>query len=328
MVNRTTGRGRACARASALRPRQAHGRRQRDCVRCHTASPRRSPRPCSEDGTCFRLPRATGTSGRCATATAVTSTSRRGHAPESQPRSRRRWLREHGVHAATERDLCSSCHSERSCAACHGVGTRPGACPRSWRSTDVKLAGLHRAGSALRCTPRKRARTPGSARPATARARASRATRRRTWLREDDDQPPPARLGEPWARRREHGSQARNRPDVVRWMPWRIRRAALRRLPSRRGPVETRMDRVREHKNRHTTCRAGSVTEPGSDGPDRRETCRRCGRAFAPKGSLVAFLLVACLVAAVVAGLTALRPPSRPEARRRMVPAEWAELPN
>jgi hypothetical protein len=55
------------------------------------------------------------------------------------------WLREHGVRAASEPDLCSSCHSERSCAKCHGVGTVP-ALPSKLAFDDVRLTGLHRAG--------------------------------------------------------------------------------------------------------------------------------------------------------------------------------------
>ncbi len=55
------------------------------------------------------------------------------------------WLREHGARAASGRDLCASCHSERSCAGCHGVGTVP-ALPTRLAFDDVNLAGLHRAG--------------------------------------------------------------------------------------------------------------------------------------------------------------------------------------
>ena len=55
------------------------------------------------------------------------------------------WMREHGVRAASARDLCASCHSERSCAACHGQGTVP-ALPARLAFDDVRLAGLHRAG--------------------------------------------------------------------------------------------------------------------------------------------------------------------------------------
>lgn len=55
------------------------------------------------------------------------------------------FVREHGVRAASSRDLCSSCHSERSCAACHGVGTVP-ALPVRIGFDDVRQSGLHRAG--------------------------------------------------------------------------------------------------------------------------------------------------------------------------------------
>jgi predicted CXXCH cytochrome family protein len=55
------------------------------------------------------------------------------------------WIREHGVRAASERDLCSSCHSERSCAACHGAGTVP-TLPAKMAFDEVTLPGLHRAG--------------------------------------------------------------------------------------------------------------------------------------------------------------------------------------
>lgn len=55
------------------------------------------------------------------------------------------WIREHGVQAASSRDLCATCHSERSCAACHGVGTVP-ALPSTLAFDDVKMQGLHRAG--------------------------------------------------------------------------------------------------------------------------------------------------------------------------------------
>jgi hypothetical protein len=55
------------------------------------------------------------------------------------------FIREHGVRAASARDLCATCHSERSCAACHGVGTTPGL-PSRLAVGDGRLAGLHRAG--------------------------------------------------------------------------------------------------------------------------------------------------------------------------------------
>jgi hypothetical protein len=55
------------------------------------------------------------------------------------------WVREHGVRAASARDLCASCHTERQCASCHGVGTTPGL-PARLAFDDARLDGLHRAG--------------------------------------------------------------------------------------------------------------------------------------------------------------------------------------
>ncbi len=66
------------------------------------------------------------------------------------------FVREHGIRAASARDLCSSCHSERSCAACHGVGT-VAALPARLAFDDVRLSGLHRAGFAARHAEEARA---------------------------------------------------------------------------------------------------------------------------------------------------------------------------
>jgi len=54
------------------------------------------------------------------------------------------WLREHGDRAASERDLCQTCHQERFCASCHGV-TVP-ALPEKQAFDDPLRAGVHRAG--------------------------------------------------------------------------------------------------------------------------------------------------------------------------------------
>jgi hypothetical protein len=52
------------------------------------------------------------------------------------------FLRRHGVQAASSRDLCSTCHTETSCAKCHGT-TVP-ALPARMAFDDVRLGGLHR----------------------------------------------------------------------------------------------------------------------------------------------------------------------------------------
>jgi len=54
------------------------------------------------------------------------------------------WIREHGARTASARDLCASCHTERSCAACHGVTVA--ALPSRLAFDNVRLTGLHRAG--------------------------------------------------------------------------------------------------------------------------------------------------------------------------------------
>jgi hypothetical protein len=66
------------------------------------------------------------------------------------------WIREHGTRAASARDLCASCHSERQCASCHGEGTVP-ALPARLAFDDVRLSGLHRAGFAARHADEARA---------------------------------------------------------------------------------------------------------------------------------------------------------------------------
>jgi hypothetical protein len=66
------------------------------------------------------------------------------------------WIREHGVRAASENDLCLTCHSERSCASCHGVGTVP-TLPAKMAFEDVPLSGLHRAGFRSRHSEEARA---------------------------------------------------------------------------------------------------------------------------------------------------------------------------
>lgn len=54
------------------------------------------------------------------------------------------WLREHGTRAASARDLCSSCHTERTCLQCHGK-TVP-ALPQRLGFDAPRMSGLHRAG--------------------------------------------------------------------------------------------------------------------------------------------------------------------------------------
>lgn len=54
------------------------------------------------------------------------------------------FVREHGVRAASSRDLCATCHAEGQCAGCHGVTTA--ALPWKLAFDRPSLTGLHRAG--------------------------------------------------------------------------------------------------------------------------------------------------------------------------------------
>lgn len=73
------------------------------------------------------------------------------------------FTREHGVRAASQRDLCATCHSESSCAACHGV-TVPALPSRLAFDQPTQggkmTTGLHRAGFLSRHSEEARA-NPG-----------------------------------------------------------------------------------------------------------------------------------------------------------------------
>ena len=54
------------------------------------------------------------------------------------------FLQRHGAVAGSSRDLCASCHSETSCAECHGVTV--GALPSTWSFDRPARADMHAAG--------------------------------------------------------------------------------------------------------------------------------------------------------------------------------------
>ena len=58
------------------------------------------------------------------------------------------FVREHGVRAASGRELCATCHSEEKCASCHGVTVA--ALPWKLSFERPTLTGLHRAGFSSR----------------------------------------------------------------------------------------------------------------------------------------------------------------------------------
>ncbi len=117
-----------------------------DCVKCHTAVAEARPESllpkmatcfeCHEHKDQWKLRDCNG----CHVNLAAEDTPPSSHLVHDGD-----WIREHGVRAASERDLCSSCHTERSCAKCHGVGSVP-ALPSKLAFDDVQLSGLHRAG--------------------------------------------------------------------------------------------------------------------------------------------------------------------------------------
>lgn len=59
------------------------------------------------------------------------------------------FLRGHGARAAADSAMCATCHSQRSCLACHGGGTAP-ALPERLAFDRPMGAGVHRAGFTAR----------------------------------------------------------------------------------------------------------------------------------------------------------------------------------
>ncbi len=69
------------------------------------------------------------------------------------------WLREHGVRANAQADLCRSCHQEQFCATCHGVTTP--ALPSRLAFDEPDRQTMHRAGFRSRHADEARAE-PGT----------------------------------------------------------------------------------------------------------------------------------------------------------------------
>ncbi|HEY8076669.1 MAG TPA: cytochrome c3 family protein [Labilithrix sp.] len=64
--------------------------------------------------------------------------------PESHVVHEGDFVREHGIRAASSRDLCATCHAQRFCDGCHGRTTP--ALPAKLAFDAPRLEGLHRAG--------------------------------------------------------------------------------------------------------------------------------------------------------------------------------------
>ena len=264
---RTRGRG-ARARAPALRAPQAHAapHTATACAatsRSTEAHPEAHP---AEDGDVLRLPRAPRPVGACATATAATSTwPREGSPPADHLVHDGDFVREHGVRAASARDLCASCHTERSCAGMprrrHGAGAPRAARVRRRAPVGAPSRRFPRAPRA-----RRRAPTQGSARRATARARASTATRaEHVAPASSDAQSAPAGLDHHGPGRRRARRAGADRSRLVRRLPRRRWRAALRRVPPRGGAGrQPARARVHEHE--------GQASRPALSPLPRRRT--------------------------------------------------------
>jgi predicted CXXCH cytochrome family protein len=131
-----------------------------DCVRCHQAVAEKAPialRPAM--ATCFGCHQHQDQWKLRDCDGCHVDLQAEGTMPESHLVHDGDWIREHGVRAASARDLCATCHSERSCAACHGVGTVP-TLPAKMAFDEVPLSGLHRAGFRSRHAEEARA-NPG-----------------------------------------------------------------------------------------------------------------------------------------------------------------------
>jgi hypothetical protein len=114
-----------------------------DCVRCHVDIERGADRLRPRMATC----------GSCHEHTQQITTDcdachvnirEEGVTPDDHLIHEGNFLREHGVRAAADRQICSSCHAERFCVGCHGA-TVP-ALPEKLAFDDPMHAGVHRAG--------------------------------------------------------------------------------------------------------------------------------------------------------------------------------------
>jgi hypothetical protein len=148
--------GRPDVRAAASRARETlrfehktHGPRVRgDCVRCHLDIERDlavlRPRM-ANCGSCHEHREALAK--RDCDACHV-DLKNEGTMPEDHLAHDGNFLRRHGPLAAADVSLCQSCHTERSCSACHGR-TAP-ILPERLAFDDPRRAGVHRAGFASR----------------------------------------------------------------------------------------------------------------------------------------------------------------------------------
>jgi len=128
-----------------------HGRHLRgpargNCVRCHAGVADGDERMRPAMATCFGCHDDAQAARRCDTC--HTNLVEERTLPQSHLAHDGDWIREHGTRAASSGDLCSTCHTQSSCAKCHGQ-TAP-VLTSELRPADPFRASAHRAGFAAR----------------------------------------------------------------------------------------------------------------------------------------------------------------------------------
>lgn len=119
-----------------------------NCMHCHDGVKTGAERLRPPMATCFKCHEkdAERDGRRCDACHKNLATS--GTLPESHLAHDGDWVREHGTRASSSGELCESCHTQSSCASCHGQ-TVP-ALPATRRFADPTRPSIHRAGFASR----------------------------------------------------------------------------------------------------------------------------------------------------------------------------------
>ena len=127
-----------------------HGRHlpraNNNCMRCHVGVAEGDERLRPTMAVCFKCHEKEQSARQCDSCHRDLETD--GEMPASHLAHDGNWLRDHGARAASSADLCQTCHTEKSCAACHGVTVA--ALPAMRRFADPFTASVHRAGFAAR----------------------------------------------------------------------------------------------------------------------------------------------------------------------------------
>ncbi len=126
--------------------RHLTGKAQGNCMRCHVGVADGDGKMRPVMATCFKCHGAEQNARTCDAC--HKNLEIEGTLPQSHLAHEGDWLRDHGTRAASSGDLCETCHSQASCARCHGQ-TAP-AIPAKLAFADPFRASVHRAGFAAR----------------------------------------------------------------------------------------------------------------------------------------------------------------------------------